>query len=124
MRTRIFALAEFDRFARKAKIDDAVLVDAIERAERGLVDVELGGGIVKLRLARPGQGRSGGYRTIVVLKIGDRAIYLYGFAKNDFPNITGAALEAFKINASDLNNATESALLALMAAGILREIIR
>ena len=61
--------------------------EAIDRAERGLVDADLGGGIIKQRVARSGQGRSGGYRMIVAYRTGVRAVFLYGFAKRERENI-------------------------------------
>lgn len=75
------------RFARHEGITDKSLGEAIERAERGLVDADLGGGLIKQRVARPGQGRSGGYRTIVAYRAQGRAVFLYGFAKNERDNI-------------------------------------
>ncbi len=57
---RVFKTKEFARFARKARIDDAALRDAIDRAERGLVDADLGGAVIKQRVPRKGRGRSGG----------------------------------------------------------------
>lgn len=61
------------RFARKQRIADSSLREAIARAERGLVDADLGGGLIKQRVARSGQGRSGGYRMIVAYREGNRA---------------------------------------------------
>jgi hypothetical protein len=75
------------RFARHEGITDKSLGEAIERAERGLIDADLGGGLIKQRVARPGHGRSGGYRTIVVYRAQGRAVFLYGFAKNERDNI-------------------------------------
>jgi hypothetical protein len=75
------------RFARHEGITDKSLGEAIERAERGLIDADLGGGLIKQRVARPGQGRSGGYRTIVAYRAQGRAVFLYGFAKNERDNI-------------------------------------
>ena len=57
---RIFKNTWFERFARKRKIEDSVLVDVIQRIERGQIDADLGGGVLKQRIARAGQGRSGG----------------------------------------------------------------
>jgi len=65
---RIFKSRWFQRFARKEKIADAVLREAVARAERGQIDAELGGEVIKQRIARPGQGRSKGYRTIIFLR--------------------------------------------------------
>lgn len=62
---RVFKNAWFERFARKQGISDAVLLEAVERAERGLIDADLGGCVIKQRVARPGQGRSVGWRTVL-----------------------------------------------------------
>lgn len=62
-------------------------MEAIERAERGLVDADLGGGVIKQRVARPGQGKSGGFRTIILYLTKERAFFVYGFAKSDRNNI-------------------------------------
>jgi len=67
---RIFKNAWFVRFARAQKISDEALREAILRAESGRVDADLGGGVVKQRIARPGQGKSKGYRTIILLREG------------------------------------------------------
>lgn len=107
---RIFTTVEFDRFARKARIADAMLVAAIARAERGLVDADLGGNVVKLRIARPGEGRSGGFRTIVALLVEARAFYLFGFAKNDADNITSRALADFRAIAHELQTLPDGPL--------------
>lgn len=73
-RARIFKTRWFERFVRKEKIPDSVLVDAVARAEKGLVDADLGGGVVKQRIARAGQGESGGYRTII-FSVGESVRY-------------------------------------------------
>lgn len=77
---RIFKTRWMARIARKAGIDDALLVEAIDRAERGLIDADLGGGVIKQRVGRSGQGRSGGYRTLIAFRFGDLAFFIYGFA--------------------------------------------
>ncbi len=84
---RIFATKWMVRFARKQRIAEFSLREAIDRAECGLVDADLGGGLIKQRVARSGQGRSGGYRMIVAYREGDRAVFLYGFAKSERENI-------------------------------------
>jgi hypothetical protein len=86
----------FDRFARKEGITRAALLEAVTRAERGLIDADLGGGVIKQRIARSGQGRSGGYRTLLVFRSGERAIFMHGFAKNDQGNMTTGELSAVK----------------------------
>ena len=84
---RIFKTKWLARFARREGIDDQSLREAIERAEQGLIDADLGGGLIKQRVARPGRGRSGGYRMIVGYRVKDRAVFLLGFAKNERENI-------------------------------------
>ena len=84
---RVFKNAWFVRFARKERISDAELCEAVARAERGLIDDDLGGGVLKQRVARSGAGRSGGYRTLVFFRFGARAVFAHGYAKNDRANI-------------------------------------
>jgi hypothetical protein len=93
---RIFKNAWFTRFAGREKIDDAALKEAVERAEKGAIDADLGGGVIKQRLARAGSGKSGGYRSIIVFRKGDRAFFLHGFAKSDRKNIEPRELADFK----------------------------
>ena len=75
------------RFARRENIPHASLCEAIARAERGLIDADLGGGLIKQRVARAGKGRSGGYRTILAYRRSGRAIFVFGFAKSGLENI-------------------------------------
>jgi hypothetical protein len=84
---RIFKTKWFRRYARRERIADDSLREAITRAERGLVDADLGGGSNKQRVARAGQGRSGGYRMLAAYRLGERAVFLYGFAKGERENI-------------------------------------
>lgn len=84
---RVFKNAWFRKFARKEKISDTALCEAVARAEAGLIDADLGGGVVKQRVARPGSGRSGGYRTLLFFRAGTRAVFAFGFAKSELANI-------------------------------------
>jgi hypothetical protein len=84
---RIFETKWLARFVRREGIADKSLREAIERAEKGLIDADLGGGLIKQRVARKGQGRAGGYRMIVGYRMKDRAVFLLGFAKNERENI-------------------------------------
>jgi len=94
---RVFTTKWFSRFSRRENITDASLCEAVERAGKGLVDADLGGGVVKQRIARPGSGRSGGYRTILLLQV-----FAYGFAKSARDNIDKAELESFRELAGEL----------------------
>ena len=119
---RVWKTKEFSRYARKEKISDTKLCEAIERAERGLVDAELGGGLIKQRVARPGEGRSGGYRTIVAYRSDDRSVFLFGFAKSGKANLSDAELAVYKQLAAVFLASPEDELLDLASAGELTEI--
>ena len=119
---RIFKNAWFERFARKQKIPDAVLRDAIRRAEQGLIDADLGGGVIKQRVAHPGQGRSGGYRTLIVYRQAQRAFFVYGFAKSQQANIGDEEEAAFKQAARYVLELTDEQLAALIQNGQFSEV--
>ena len=87
MTARVFRTKAFGRFQRREKIADKALCEAVGRAARGIMDADLGHGLIKQRVARPGQGRSGGFRTIIAYRAGDRAVFMYGFAKSQMANI-------------------------------------
>ena len=80
---RIFKTKWLVRYARRERITDRSLSEAIERAARGLIDANLGGGIIKQRVVRHGQGRSGGYRTLIAYRVGIHAVFLYALAKTN-----------------------------------------
>ena len=118
---RIFKTRLFAKFARREHIPDASLSEAIDRAGRGLVDADLGGGVIKQRVARQGQGRSGGYRTLIAYRFGDFAVFLFGFAKSDRDNIADDELDVLKTTAAQwLGDASKIARDA--EAGILIEV--
>src|SRR5271168_4571210 len=93
---RIFKTKVFDRFARKSRLGDPALRQAVADAERGLIGADLGGGVIKQRIARPGGGKPGGFRTIIVFRAETRAIFVYGFAKNERDNIDRDDLADFQ----------------------------
>jgi hypothetical protein len=88
---RTFKTRTLAKFTRQHRIADDSLVDAVERALRGLIDADLGGQIIKQRVARPGQGKRGGFRMLIGIR-SDRAIFLFGFAKNKRENVDEAEL--------------------------------
>jgi hypothetical protein len=90
---RVFKTKWFARFAKREGIADRSLIEAIKRAERGLVDADLGGGLIKQRIARPGKGRSGGYRVVIGYRKGHRAVFIYGLAKSDRANFRNDELD-------------------------------
>ena len=92
----IYKPETFARFAQSKDISDESLREAIERAARGLVDADLGGGLIKQRVARKGQGRRGGYRVMVAIRSGDFAVFLFGFAKSAKDNIDDRQLSILR----------------------------
>lgn len=119
---RIFKTRWMARFARKAGIENALLVEAIKRAEMGLIDADLGGGLIKQRVARSGQGRSGGYRTVIAIRLGERAFILYAFAKNERENISSEVLSELKDIGKALLSADEAGLREILRIGEIEEI--
>lgn len=119
---RIFKTKWVARFVRRERIDDGELQEAIERAERGLIDADLGGGLIKQRVARPGQGRSGGFRMIVAYRTEDKAFFLYGFAKNERENIEDSELQTLRDIGGELLAQSNKALDEAMSSGTLQEI--
>lgn len=103
---QVFKTRWLARFARHERITDQSLLEAVARAERGLVDADLGGGLIKQRVARKGQGRSGGYRMMIAYRKNDRAVFLYAFAKNVRGNIDQNELTELRELGSNWLNST------------------
>jgi hypothetical protein len=121
---RLYKNGWFEKFARKERISDQALCDAVKRAEQGLVDADLGGGLIKQRVARPGGGRSGGYRVMVLYRSGDRAVFVYGFAKNDRANLNRDEVETFQAAAKVVLGLTQAQVDAEVKAGRWTEVKR
>lgn len=119
---RVFKTKWMTRYNRREKIADADLLEAIDRAERGLIDADLGGGLIKQRVARKGQGRSGGYRMIVGYRVKDRAIFLLGFAKNERENIGEDELVSLRKLAGKWLTADDTRIQKELEMGNLQEI--
>ena len=119
---RIYRLKGFARFQRRERIADAALVKAVRDASAGLVDADLGGGLIKQRVARAGKGKSGGFRTLVAYRRGERAVFLYGFAKSGRANIDDDELQAWRRVGRGYLGLDANALAATIAAGELTEV--
>ena len=119
---RIFATRWFARFARREGIANADLREAVRRAESGLVDADLGGGVIKQRIARRHAGKSGGFRSIVIFRTSERAIFVYGFAKNARATIGPDELVGFKRLAAQMLGYDDAALAKAVANGTLEEV--
>lgn len=120
---QVFKTKWLARFAKHEGIADASLHEAIARAERGLVDADLGGGLIKQRVARRGKGRSGGYRMLIAYRLKKRAIFLYGFAKNERANIGADELLTARKIASSWLAADTGQLARALAEGELQEVL-
>ena len=94
----------------------------MERAARGLVDADLGGGVIKQRIARRGQGRSGGFRTIVVFRRGERAVFVHGFAKSDRENLRRKELSGLRSLADEYLALDTAGLAVAQATGAIIEV--
>ena len=99
---RTFKTKPFARFARREGIPDDLLCDAVRRAEHGQIDADLGGGVIKQRIARPGQGKSGGFRAIVLFRSLEWSFFVHGFAKSGTDNLRQDELKAFRLLADEM----------------------
>ena len=114
---QVYKTKGFTRLARRQQIEDASLCEAIGRAERGLIDADLGGGVIKQRVPRPGQGRSGGFRTIILYRMEARAVFVDGFAKSDQDDIDDDDLERFRELAAEFLGYDAAQVNKLIKAG-------
>lgn len=113
----IFATRWFSRWARKQGLRDSALCQAVRAIRAGLYEADLGGNLLKKRVARAGQGKSGGFRTIVATGQGDRWFFVYGFAKSERSNIDDAEEAALKALGNTLLDMTPAAFAKAEAAG-------
>lgn len=112
----------FDRWARKQGLTSSSLCAAVREMTAGLYEADLGGGLLKKRIARPGQGKSGGFRTLVATNKGARWVFLFGFPKNERSNIDKDEEQALKTLAAHLMSLTAQALDKAQRAGELIEV--
>ena len=119
---RIFKTKWFVRFARRERIADIRLTEAVRRIVAGLIDADLGGGLLKQRLSRPGQGRSGGYRVLIAYRSKARAVFIYGFAKSERDNIGREELETARDIATAWLEADADQLTRAIADGQIHEV--
>ena len=120
---RVFVTKVFARFARKERLDDRRLCEAVGRAERGQVDADLGAHLIKQRIARPGGGRSGGARTVIAYRAARRSVFLYGFAKSERDNIDDRELDDLKRLANYYLNYSDGQIATALAHRELTEVV-
>lgn len=119
---RVFRTRNFTGWMRKSGLTDAALCKAVKEMVAGLVDADLGGGVVKKRIALPGRGKRGGARTLVATNNGNRWFFLFGFQKNERANISTEELEALQAYAADLLARTDAQLAKAIDDDALQEI--
>jgi hypothetical protein len=121
--TEIYKTKGFARYARRERLNDAALCEAVKRANRGIVDADLGRGVIKQRVARPGQGRSGGFRVILFYRLGNRVVFVEGFSKNEKSNITADELKQLRKLAITFLSYSPTAVTKLVQIGEWIEVI-
>ena len=112
---KFYLSKSFSRLGRREGLTDRALKEAVGRAEKGLIDADLGGNLIKQRVARPNEGRSGGFRTIIAYWRGSRAIFLHMFAKSQRANIKADELDILKDFAGELEKLSDADLERLVA---------
>jgi hypothetical protein len=119
---RVFVVKAFRRFQRRENISDTMLCAAVRSAEAGLIDADLGREVIKQRIARAGQGKSGGYRVLIAFRRGERAVFLYGFAKNERANIRPHQLAELRLYAERWLGFDDKGIGRAVADGDLNEV--
>ena len=119
---RVFKTRYFSRWMRKTELTDRALCSAVAEMAQGLIDADLGSGVVKKRVGLAGRGKRGGARTLVATNKGNKWFFVYGFEKNDRANITDDELEALKDIAEELLARTGRQLDEAVQDGSLQEI--
>lgn len=112
----------FARWQAGEKLPDAALCHAVQEMNAGLIDADLGGHLYKKRVARPGEGKSGAYRTLLSARIGGRYVFLCGFAKRDRANITFSEQKALQFAGRVFLDLSTQALSIALQTGVLLEV--
>lgn len=119
---RIFKTRHFARWSRKAMLTDAALCRAVDEMLTGLIDADLGGNVLKKRVAMPGRGKSAGARTLIATRKADRWFFVFGFEKNERANVSPTELEALQEQARALLALSGLQLDVAVEQGALQEI--
>jgi hypothetical protein len=120
---RVFRTKPFLRFCRRHVISDYSLCEVVQRVFDAGADADLGGGVFKQRTARPGSGKSGGFRLVLLFRKRERLVFVHGFAKNEKSNITHGEIIAARDLAELLLNYSEEQIDQACKNGTLMELI-
>lgn len=119
----IFKTKHFNRWARKAGLPDLALCRAVAEIRQGLIDADLGGGIIKKRVSLPGHGKRGSTRTLLATNRNDRWVFVFGFEKNERANVSENELEALKLLADDLLALSDTQISEAVSSASLVEVV-
>ena len=114
---QILVTKTFARWMRKSNVTEADIVAAAQEMVQGLIDANLGGHLVKKRVALRGRGKSAGARTIVATKFEQRWVFLFGFEKNERSNIDASELKVLQELAVSLLDLDQQAIAVAITAG-------
>mgnify|MGYP002737265891 CR=1 FL=1 len=120
--TGILKRKDFARWQVGEKLSDTALCIAVQEMENGLIDADLGGFLYKKRVARPGGGKRGGYRTLLSARLGNRYVFLHGFPKSDKANITQDEKKALQFAGKVFLELSADALSKALLSGVLLEV--
>jgi hypothetical protein len=120
--TDIYKTKVFNRWSEKEGLTDTALCNAIDEVDDGKIEASLGVYLFKKRVARPGQGKSGSYRTIIALKREEKAFFLFGFAKGSRCNISDKEEKALKKLSKHFMGCTNKELERAVENGALIEV--
>lgn len=118
----VYKTRQFHKWAAKEGLTDSVLARAVVEMNRGLVDADLGGHVFKKRVALPGRGKSAGARTLLAYRMGERAFFIYGFAKNERGNIDESELKVLRQLAASMLGWTDAQVVQAVNEGKLIEV--
>lgn len=118
----VFKTRHFTRWMRKTTLADAALCQAVREMANGLIDADMGGDVVKKRVALPGRGKSGGVRTLVATRKVSRWFFVFGFEKSERANVSANELEALQALASELLALSGAQLKVAVEDGALQDI--
>ena len=120
---QIYKNKAFAKFARKERISDVKLCEVIRDIDSGKIDADYGGGVIKQRIARPNEGKSGGYRAIIFFRHKTRSFFVYGFSKKDRENIDESEVKEFKELANVILQLNNEDIARLLENGTFMEVI-
>ncbi|MGA8585778.1 MAG: type II toxin-antitoxin system RelE/ParE family toxin [Roseiarcus sp.] len=118
----IFQSREFRRDAERDGVRDEDCEKAVRKAESGLIDAALGGGLIKQRIATGNRGAAKGSRAVIFYKRGELAVFLHVFPKSHKASLTKSELIEYLKIARSLEGLTEAKLNELVAAQGWREL--